>query len=198
MREVVLASTSRTRIAMLEAAGVTIIPIAPGVDEDEVKQSLRGEGAEAGAAAEALAELKALRLSRRFPEALVIGADQMLECQGRWYDKPTDLAAARRQLQELRGQTHHLVTACAVLLGGQRIWHQIDHAALTMRPFSDGFLEDYLAKAGDDVLSSVGAYQLEGLGSQLFSRIDGNHFTILGLPLLPLLDFLRVHGVIEA
>lgn len=198
MRDVILASTSQTRIAMLVAAGVVVNSMPPGVDEDEVKRALKAEGAFAADAAIALAELKATRISRRFPDALVIGADQMLDCQGQWFDKPVDLAAARLQLQSLRGKTHHLQTAAVVMLNGQRIWHQLDKASLTMRPFSDAFLDDYLSRAGDKVLWSVGAYQLEGLGVQLFSRIDGGYFGILGLPLLPLLDFLRTHEVIAS
>ena len=198
MREVVLASTSRTRGALLGNAGVPFTAQPPGVDEDSIKASLRAEGASAAEAAEALAEVKALRLSARFHEALVIGADQMLVCQDHWYDKPQDRAAARRQLLELRGQTHQLVTAAVVMLGGQRIWHHVEAAKLTMRPFSEAFLDQYLDQAGAAVLSSVGAYQLEGLGAQLFSRVEGDHFVILGLPLLPLLDFLRSHGVLTS
>ncbi|HVI52767.1 MAG TPA: Maf family protein [Candidatus Sulfotelmatobacter sp.] len=198
MPDVILASASRTRGAMLENAGVPFTALPPGVDEDAVKASLKGEGATAAEAAEALAEIKATRLSQRHHGALVIGADQMLVCDDRWYDKPADRLAARGQLLELRGKTHHLVTASVVMLGGQRIWHHVETAKLTMRPFSEEFLEQYLDKAGDAVLSSVGAYQLEAAGAQLFSRVEGNHFVILGLPLLPLLDFLRVHGVLAS
>lgn len=198
MRQVILASTSQTRISLLQAAGVDVTAIAPGVDEDEVKRALKGEGAAAADAAIALAELKATRISRRYPDALVIGADQMLDCQGQWFDKPADLAVARTQLQALRSKTHHLQTAAVVMINGQRIWHQLDKASLTMRPFSDAFLDEYLNRVGDKVLWSVGGYQLEGLGVQLFSRIDGSYFGILGLPLLPLLDFLRTHEVIAS
>ena len=196
MRDVILASTSRTRGMILTNAGVAFTAIAPGVDEDTIKASLRAEGASAAEAAEALAEVKAIRLSGRHHDALVIGADQMLVSEDRWYDKPTDRAAARRQLQELRGKSHQLVTSAVVMLGGQRIWHHVERATLTMRPFSEAFLDLYLDQAGEDILSSVGAYQLEGLGAQLFSKVEGDHFVILGLPLLPLLDFLRVHGVL--
>ncbi|HLN25355.1 MAG TPA: Maf family protein [Patescibacteria group bacterium] len=197
MTAVILASGSQTRFALLSAAGLTVIPVPPGVDEDAVKLSLKAEGADAGRTAEALAEIKALRVSNRHAGALVIGADQMLECQGQWFDKPRDRVQARAQLLSLRGQTHRLITAAAVLLDGQRIWHHIETASLTMRPFSEAFLDQYLDRAGDAVLSSVGAYQLEGLGAQLFSQVKGDHFTILGLPLLPLLDFLREHGVVD-
>jgi len=193
--KLVLASGSRTRAAMLEQAGVTAILDKPLVDEDEVKAAGRAEGVSADIVAEALAELKAQRITRRHPGALVVGADQMLECEGRWFDKPADRAAARAQLLDLRGKTHRLVSCAVVVRNGERMWHQIDSARLTMRNFSEAFLDDYLDRVGDDVLHSVGAYQLEGLGAQLFHRVEGDFFTILGLPLLPLLGFLRVHGV---
>ncbi len=191
----VLASGSRTRAAMLEQAGVSAVLDKPLVDEDEVKAAGRAEGVPAEAVAEALAELKAQRITRRHPGALVVGADQMLECEGRWFDKPADRAAARAQLLDLRGKTHRLVSCAVVVRDGERIWHKVDSARLTMRNFSESFLDDYLDRVGDDVLHSVGAYQLEGLGAQLFQRVEGDFFTILGLPLLPLLGFLRVHGV---
>ncbi len=191
----VLASGSRTRAAMLEQAGVSAVLDKPLVDEDEVKAAGRAEGVSADIVAEALAELKAQRITRRHPGALVVGADQMLECEGRWFDKPADRAAARAQLLDLRGKTHRLVSCAVVVRNGERMWHRIDSARLTMRNFSEAFLDDYLDRVGDDVLHSVGAYQLEGLGAQLFHRVEGDFFTILGLPLLPLLGFLRVHGV---
>ncbi|CAO3352656.1 Maf family protein [Azospirillum melinis] len=193
--KLVLASGSRTRAAMLEQAGVPAILDRPLVDEDEVKAAGRAEGVPADAVAEALAELKAQRITRRHPGALVVGADQMLECEGRWFDKPADRAGARAQLLDLRGKTHQLVSCAVVVRDGERMWHKTDSARLTMRNFSEAFLDDYLDRVGDDVLHSVGAYQLEGLGAQLFHRVEGDFFTILGLPLLPLLGFLRVHGV---
>ncbi|MCG5241923.1 Maf family protein [Azospirillum doebereinerae] len=191
----VLASGSRTRAAMLERAGLTAILDKPLVDEEEVKLAGRAEGVPADAVAEALAELKAQRVTRRHPGALVIGADQMLDCEGIWFDKPADRAGARDQLLSLRGKTHQLVSCAVVLRDGQRLWHKVDRAKLTMRWFSEAFLDDYLDRAGEEVLHSVGAYQLEGLGAQLFQKVEGDFFTILGLPLLPLLGFLRVHGV---
>ncbi|TWA95526.1 septum formation protein [Azospirillum brasilense] len=193
---VVLASGSRTRAEMLERAGVRVTLAPAAVDEEEIKLAARAEGAPVEDVAEALAELKAQRVTRKHPGSLVIGADQMLECEGRWFDKPADRAAARAQLQDLRGRTHRLVSCAVVFCDGERLWHHVDRARLTMRPFSDAFLDSYLNAAGDDVLGSVGAYHLEGLGAQLFHRVDGDFFTILGLPLLPLLGFLRVHGVI--
>ncbi len=193
---VVLASGSRTRAEMLERAGVRVTLAPAAVDEEEIKLAARAEGAPVEDVAEALAEMKAQRVTRKHPGALVIGADQMLDCEGRWFDKPGDRTAARAQLQELRGRTHRLVSCAVVIRDGERLWHHVDRARLTMRPFSDAFLDSYLNAAGDDVLQSVGAYHLEGLGAQLFHRVDGDFFTILGLPLLPLLGFLRVHGVI--
>ncbi|WP_456152001.1 Maf family protein [Azospirillum argentinense] len=193
---VVLASGSRTRAEMLERAGVRVTLVPAAVDEEEIKLAARAEGAPVEDVAEALAELKAQRVTRKHPGALVIGADQMLECEGRWFDKPADRDAARVQLQDLRGKMHRLVSCAVVIRDGERLWHHVDRARLTMRPFSDAFLDSYLNAAGDDVLGSVGAYHLEGLGAQLFHRVDGDFFTILGLPLLPLLGFLRVHGVI--
>jgi len=193
---VVLASGSKTRAAMMEQAGVRVTLAPAAVDEEEIKLAARAEGIPVDEVAEALAELKAQRVTRKHPGALVIGADQMLECDGQWFDKPTGRDAAREQLKALRGKTHRLVSCAVVLRDGERLWHQVDRARLTMRPFSDAFLDYYLDAAGDNVLHSVGAYQLEGLGAQLFHRVDGDFFTILGLPLLPLLGFLRVHGVI--
>jgi septum formation protein len=190
----VLASTSRTRASLLQAAGFSTIADPPGVDEDEVKAAFRAEGADAGTCATALAEAKAERVSRRRPGKLVIGADQMLECNGLWFDKPPDRDHARAQLVALRARTHMLITAACAFHDGANLWHTVERARLTMRPFSDAFLEAYLASVGDDVTGSVGAYRLEGLGAHLFSRIEGDWFTILGLPLLPLLDFLRGRG----
>jgi septum formation protein len=196
MSDLILASTSATRQRLLREAGLGFDSQAPGVDEDAVKASLKSEQAGAAQIAETLAELKALRVSARQPEALVIGADQVLDCNGVLFDKPPDLAHARAQLQALRGKIHILATAVCVAQNGARLWHHNAQARLIMRPFSDAFLDDYLKAAGADVLGSVGVYRLEGLGAQLFSRIDGDFFTILGLPLLPLLDFLRGRGVL--
>jgi len=193
---VVLASASRARVALLRGAGVTVAVEAAAIDEAEVKASLRAAGAAAAEVAESLAELKAQRIARRHPGALVIGADQVLDCDGTLFDKPTDAAEARRQLLLLRGRRHELVSAAVVVRDGVRLWHHVGRATLTMRRFSDAFLDDYLDAAGDAVLASVGAYQVEGVGAQLFARIDGDYFTILGLPLLPVLDFLREQGVL--
>ncbi|HWA41988.1 MAG TPA: Maf family nucleotide pyrophosphatase [Hypericibacter adhaerens] len=193
-----LASASPTRRRMLEQAGLVFAAEAAPVDEEEAKRSLESEGADAAALAEALAELKARAVSRRHPGRFVIGADQVLDCEGRRFDKPPDAAAARAQLMALRGKTHELISAAVVVRDGERLWHHTARARLTMRPFSPAFLDEYLARGLPDILGSVGAYRLEGLGAQLFSRIEGDYFTILGLPLLPLLDFLRPHGLVPA
>ena len=194
----VLASQSPSRAALLAGAGLAFEKAPAGVDEDAVKTSLKAEGASATQLADTLAELKAARISPRFPGALVLGADQVLACDGEWFDKPPDLAAARAQLLRLRDRTHQLFSAAVIVRDGERIWGRTEHATLRMRGFSEDFLDAYLARVGDTALASVGAYQLEGPGVQLFSHIDGDFFTILGLPLLALLDFLRGHGALPA
>lgn len=195
-RPLILASASKSRANLLRAAGVAVEIVPAHTDEESVKASLKAEGATVAQCAETLAELKAVQVSQRHDNALVIGADQMLECDGVWFDKPADMAGARSHLMILRGKTHVLPTAVAVALNGARIWHHVAMPRLTVRPFSDAFIETYLESAGTSVLSSVGAYQLEGLGAQLFSKIEGDFFTILGLPLLQLLAFLREHEVL--
>jgi septum formation protein len=192
----VLASASPARGELLRHAGIAFVVAPAAVDEVEVKAAYLAERRTAAECAAALAEAKAARVSRRHPGSLVVGADQMLVCDGAWFDKPGDLAAARAQLIALRGKRHELVSAVCVVRDGELLWHFVDRSTLTMRSFSDAFLEDYLAAAGADALGSVGAYRLEAIGVQLFARIEGGYFAILGLPLLPLLDFLRGHGVI--
>ncbi len=191
----ILASTSRSRRSLLANAGLSFDIEAPGIDEDEVTRSLLAERASPQEIAERLAVMKAERVSARHGLALVVGGDSTLACQGRLFDKPASLQAARKQLLALRGQTHELFSSVAVARSGARIWHFNERARLTMRPFSEAFLDAYLARAGEAILGSVGAYQLEGLGAHLFSRVDGDYFTILGLPLLPLLSFLAGYGV---
>lgn len=165
------------------------------VDEGRVKAAMAQEGADAGDAALTLARMKAERISRRHEGALVIGADQVLDLDGTWFNKPEDMGQAKATLIALRGRTHGLATAACVSRDGTQIWHHVETPRLTMRNFSDAFLDDYLERAGDGILSSVGAYRLEGMGAQLFAQVEGDYFTILGLPLIPLLDFLRGHGV---
>jgi septum formation protein len=191
---IVLASASRARAHMLEQAGISFMVDVAAVDEQAVTESLAAETRNPARAAEVLAELKAVRVSGRHPGALVIGADQMLDCEGVWFDKPADRAAARAQLLALRQKAHRLTSAVAAVRDGRRVWHHTESARLTMRNFSETFLDSYLDQAGEAVLSSVGAYQLEGLGSQLFLSVEGDFFTILGLPLLALMDLLRENG----
>ncbi|SEH27661.1 Maf family protein [Magnetospirillum fulvum] len=193
---IVLASASSARRALLAAAGVTVTVEPSRLDESPVKQSLRERRTHPAAIAEHLAVEKALDVSARMAGALVIGADQTLDLDGADFDKPRDRAEARSQLLALRGRTHCLYSAVAVVRDGQTRWQHVAEARLTMRDFSDAFLDDYLDRVGSAALSSVGGYQLEGLGAQLFTAIDGDFFTILGLPLLPLLEFLRIDGAL--
>ena len=190
---IVLASGSTARRDMLRSAGVPFDAANAPVDEDAVKAAMRQDGASIEDTAIMLADLKATTASRLYPGRLVVGADQMLEVGGVWLDKPADQAAAKAQLQSLRGRTHRLVSAVVVARDHQRLWHHADQARLTMRDFSDDFLDEYLVRGGSGVLGSVGAYKVEGLGIQLFSKIEGDYFTILGMPLLALMDFLRNH-----
>ncbi len=190
----ILASGSDARRRMLEAAGLAFEVDVPRVDEDAAKASFRAEGMKPRGQADALAELKALSVSKR-RTGFVIGADQMLALEGQAFDKPKTADEAREHLARLRGRTHELITAAVVAREGAVIWRHLDTPRLTMRAFSDVFLDDYLERAGESVLTSVGAYQLEGLGAQLFERVEGDYFSILGLQLLPLLSFLRDHGI---
>ena len=191
----ILASASMSRRRMLASAGLSFVVETAGVDEEEATRSLRANGAGPSEIATTLASMKALRVSARRPESLVIGADSTLACDGRLFDKPPTLADARQQLLDLAGRAHELCSSVVVARGGQRLWHSAERARLTMRPFDGRFVDAYLERAGEAVCSSVGAYQLEGLGAHLFARIEGDFFTILGLPLLPLLGYLAQHGI---
>ncbi len=193
---VVLASASKSRANLLRAAGIPHEIVPADVDEDTVKTTLQREGASAQKCAETLAEFKAVKISRSRPNDLVIGADQMLECGDLWFDKPRNMEGARSHLLRLRGKVHTLPTSVAVALNGAVIWHHNAAPQMAVRDFSDAFLDTYLAEVGDAVTSSVGAYHLEGRGAQLFTKIEGDFFTILGLPLLELLAFLREHQVV--
>lgn len=193
----VLASASAARRALLTAAGLQFTAEAADIDEAEVKRSARAEWLGAAEAALMLADLKAQRVARRHPDALVIGADQILVCGDQWFDKPASPEQAAEHLRALRGRTHFLVTAVLCRRHGQRVWHHVAEPRLTVRDFSEDFLARYLAAEGDAVTQTVGAYRLEGAGVHLFDKVEGEHAAILGLPLLALLGFLRQHGVLR-
>jgi len=207
----VLASASASRRALLDAAGLRFEAVAAAVDEDSIKESGRAEGMPPGEVAMMLAEAKARRVATRLDRlaeaeggragALVIGADQLLTCRTeageRWFDKPRDLSEAREHLLALRGREHVLHTAVLCWREGARVWQHLATPRLVMRRFSDAFLDRYLAREGEAVLGCVGCYRLEGPGVQLFERMEAEHTAVLGLPLLPLLGFLRQHGVLE-
>ena len=193
----ILASTSEIRRRLLANAGIAVEVVEPRIDEPALRDGLAPD-LPVARVAETLAEAKARTVSAVRPADHVIGADQILVLDDAIYAKPHDLAEARRHLLSLRGRTHALVTAAVVLREGRVLATITDSADLTMRPFSDAFLDSYLAAAGAAVTRSVGAYRLEELGAQLFERIEGDYFTVLGLPLLPLLSFLRAERIIPS
>ena len=192
----ILASASPSRRALMQAAGLRFEAIAAAVDEAALKDAAQAEGARPTDAAVLLADAKARAVARRRPDALVIGSDQLMVCEGRWFDKPTDMVEAESHLRSLSGRTHQLVNGTVAWRGGQRIWQNAAVAMLTVRVLGDAFIAAYLAAEGDALLATVGAYRMEGLGMQLFSAVEGEHSTILGLPMLPLLGFLRQQGVL--
>ena len=190
-QSLVLASGSAARRTLLEAAGIPVTVHVADIDERRLEAEASSMPA-AGIAA-LLARAKASLVAESFPGRLVLGADQIMTLDGQRFAKPADRAAARLQLRAFAGRTHELHSAVALVQDGAALFHHADTARLTMRSFSDEFLDRYLDFAGAAVTTSVGAYQLEGPGIQLFERIEGDYFTILGLPLLPTLDFLRRH-----
>lgn len=194
----VLASGSATRVAMLRAAGLEFDIVHPDVDETALYQMAVTEDdtVSPGSIAVLLARAKAVEVSLRYPHALVIGGDQVLALGHDVIFKAVDLDGARRTLARLKGQTHSLHAAAALAMDGRADWSAQDTARLTMRDFSPAFLDDYLERAGSTLISSVGCYQIEGLGLNLFEKVSGHHSTILGLPLLALLAELRARGVL--
>jgi septum formation protein len=192
--ELVLASASPFRRRMLEAAGLSFRVVPAEVDEAAIRQGMTTGSLER--VAETLAQAKAIAVSRAQPGALVIGADQVLAFGDKLFNKPKDLNDARAQLKALRGHAHHLHTAVALAQAGKILWSHVETVRLVMRSFSDAFLDRYLAEMGTRVCQTVGAYEIEGRGIQLFERIEGDSFTIIGLPLLPLLAELRSRGAI--
>jgi nucleoside triphosphate pyrophosphatase len=194
MKKLVLASASKTRALMLTNAGVVFDIEPPQVDEAALKQALVADNVPPHDIADALAEMKARATSKAFPEALVIGADQILVQKGVVFSKAKDKAEASKVLQALSDNQHQLISAAVLYKNGQPVWRGFEVATLTVRPLSVDFINGYLDQLGDDAYWSVGCYQIEGLGAQLFTKLDGNHFTVLGLPLLPLLDYFRRAG----
>lgn len=191
MPEIVLASASASRTALLRNAGLDFSARPAVIDERAIEAPLIAAGASPPDIAMALAEAKALTVAKDAPEALVIGADQVLSAAGRCWHKPGSLAEARDQLLALSGQAHTLETAVAVAAGGTIAWRHADTAHMTIRGLAAGEVDAYLGEVGERALASVGAYQIEGPGIRLFDSIEGDYFAILGLPLLPLLGFLR-------
>jgi septum formation protein len=192
----ILASASASRRALLQAAGLVFTVQAAYIDEAAAKREARASGASAEHTALRLADLKAAEIALRDRDALIIGADQILVCEGEWFDKPADVTTAASHLRALRGRTHSLATAVACHHGPRRIWYEVVTPCLTMRHFSHQFLEEYLELEGSAVTGTVGAYRLEGRGIHLFQAVDGEHSAILGLPLLSLLNFLREQQVL--
>ena len=196
-RPMILASGSEIRAQLLRAAGLEVTAVAPRVDEVMIRQSLQAEAAKPHDIADALAEMKAARVADKYPDTLVLGCDQVLEFRGDILSKPTTLNEARQQIIALRGQSHKLLSAAVLYDAGKPIWRHIAEATLTMRPVSDAYLDGYLARNWPSLSTSVGGYKLEEEGVRLFSAISGDYFTILGLPLLPLLGYLSLRGFIQ-
>jgi septum formation protein len=192
----VLASASESRRALLAAAGIAFDVRPADIDEARIKREARSEGRTVEETALRLADAKAAAVARAEPGAVVIGADQILACAGCWFDKPADVATARQQLMALRGASHILATAVVCHENGRRVWQDLTVPRLVMRRFSEAFLDAYLTAEADQVTRSVGGYRLEGYGAQLFDAVEGDHSAILGLPLLPLLSFLRERGIL--
>ena len=196
--QLVLASASEARARILRQAGVAFVGDPATVDEASIKAARRAQGSSPEGVAITLAEAKALEVAGRHPGSLVIGADQLLVCGSRWFDKPETRAGARATLEALRGRTHRLISGMAVARDGAVRWRHVEVATLTMRGYSDWFIDWYLREAEEESLRVVGACRLEGLGAQALDRVEGDYFAILGLPLLPLLEFLRSEGMVLA
>lgn len=194
---IVLASGSATRADLLRKAGLTFVSDVPRIDEDAVKDALAAEAASPRDIADALAEMKARKVAARHPGALVIGCDQVLDLDGSVLSKPKDRADACAHLSILRGRTHRLLSAVVVVQDATPQWRHVGMASLTMRNLSDQWLRAYVDRTWDSIGSSVGGYRIEEEGIRLFSRIDGDHFSILGLPLLDLLSYLVQRGTLD-
>ncbi len=193
----ILASGSATRAGLLGSAGIAFQQIPAHIDEAAIKSAMQAEAAPPDQIASTLAELKAEKIANKHPDRLILGADQVLVCENRLFDKPTDTADARAQLETLRGKSHQLLTISVAYEHARPVWRHLERATLTMRDFSDSFLDTYLETHRDDLTDTVGGYKLEKGGAQLFSRVSGDYFSILGLPLLQVLAFLRTRGIAE-
>jgi len=193
--ELILASGSATRRAMLENAGVIFRAQKPMVDEDAIKESLLSDQVKPRDLVDVLAEAKAQSISLMNPDAMVLGSDQILLGGSEIFSKPQTMEEARAHLSELSGRRHQLMSAAVLVRAGEAMWRHVDEVSLTMRKLSAADIDAYLVRVGDKALISVGSYQIESLGAQLFERIEGDYFTILGMPLLPLLHQLRIFGV---
>lgn len=197
MTSVILASGSEIRAKLLKNAGVSFDVEIARIDETAIIASLKQEDAKPHDVVDMLAEYKAARVAAKYPESLVIGCDQILVCDKQIYEKVDTLDAAREKLTSLRGKAHQLMSAVVIFEDGKPVWRHIGRAQLIMRDFSDEFIDGYLERNGTDILNSVGCYKLEEEGAQLFTRIQGDYFTILGIPLLEVLGFLRTRGVLD-
>ena len=195
MSNIILASGSAIRRQILDGAGLNYEVVVKPVDEAAIKAAMLAEGAKPRNIADALAEAKSLRVSRLMP-GLVIGSDQIMEMDGEIFDKPKDMDEARARLWAMRGKAHRLIGATVISENGAPVWRHASKTVLNVREFSQDFLDDYLAREGEGILSSVGGYKFEGRGAQLFSHVEGDFFSILGLSLLPVLDYLRTRGAI--
>ncbi|WP_372604477.1 nucleoside triphosphate pyrophosphatase [Actibacterium sp.] len=197
-KPVILASASQIRQDLLRQAGLEFQIKPARIDEDAIRAALEAEGATPRDVADALAEFKARKVSEKQPEALVIGCDQVLAFKGRILSKPRDIADARAQLTLLRGQSHKLLSAVVIYEDAKPVWRHVGEVRLTMRDFSDAYLDAYLARNWDSIRHAVGCYKLEEEGVRLFSGVDGDYFNVLGLPLFQMLAFLTQNGTLQA
>ncbi len=194
-RDLILASSSSTRLKMLRDAGVLCAMQPAHIDEDSLKDAARAEGLNTRDAATMLAEMKAVKVSNLNPGAYVIGADQLLDLKGRWFSKPTSSDEAAAHLRDLSGQTHDLVTAAVIYRDGERIWQHVEVPHISVRMLNNDAITAYLNMMGDKIYYTPGVYMMEDLGAQIISKIDGCPYSVLGLPLLQMMDFLRGHGL---